>query len=238
MSFAIELNERQSNRILEQAMRRQAEVMLETKVGSENGPIIGEIVPAQTSTIGLKIKNEPGVLLDSLIGVFADGYIHMGECRYLFATHIIDVAPDGRHGRIILARPEALMVLQRRRFWRTQYAESSDVEITYEAGPLTQTVIGALCNISPGGMAVRLKGTQADSLLIGEAVRTRFELPNLNHVFRFDAVLCNKTPGAGAESVLLGLQFANLDREEQSNILLRSYLHGTNRATADREAAE
>jgi hypothetical protein len=238
MSFAIELNERQSNRILEQAMRRQAEVMLETKLGAENGPIMGEIAPGQTSTIGLRIKSDPGVLLDSLIGVFAEGYIHMGECRYLFSTHIIDVSPDGRYGRMTLARPQALMVMQRRRFWRTQYADSSNVEITYEAGPLTQTVIGALCNISPGGMAVRLKGTQADSLLIGETVRTRFELPNLNHVFRFDAVLCNKTPGSEAESVLLGLQFANLDRDEQSNILLRSYLHGENRTTAGRETGE
>ncbi|UCG33961.1 MAG: PilZ domain-containing protein [Phycisphaerales bacterium] len=238
MSFAIELNERQSNRILEQAMRRQAEVMLETKLGAENGPIIGEIAPGQAHTIGLKIKSDPGVLLDSLIGVFAEGYIQMGECRYLFSTHIIDVASDGRHGRMILARPQTLMVLQRRRFWRTQYAESSDVEISYEAGPLTQTVIGALCNISPGGMAVRLKGTQADSLLIGETVRTRFELPNLNHVFKFDAVLCNKTPGAEGEAVLLGLQFANLDRNEQAEVLLRSYLHGENRTTADREAGE
>lgn len=238
MSFAIELNERQSNRILEQATRRQAEVLLETRLGAESGPLVGELVPDHTSTIGLKLRNEPAVLLDNLIGVYAEGHIQMGECRYLFSTHVIDVVPSDRHGKMILARPQVIMVLQRRRFWRTQYADSSDVEIVYDTGANQEMVLGALCNISPGGMAVRLKASLAEGMLIGETVKTQFELPSLNHLFKFDAVLCNKTPGGNAEAVILGLQFAKPERSERCLALLRSYLRGENRATADRETNE
>ena len=238
MSFAIELNERQSNRILEQATRRQAEVLLETRLGAENGPLVGELVPDHTSTIGLKIRNDPGLLLDNLIGVYAEGHIQMGECRYLFSTHVIDVVPSEPHGKMILARPQAIMVLQRRRFWRTPYADSSDVEITYDTGASREMVIGALCNLSLGGLAVRLNASLADGLLIGETVQTHFELPALNHLFKFNAVLCNKTPGGNKESVILGLQFSNPERSERSLTLLRSYLRGENRTTVDREAHE
>ena len=196
------------------------------------------MVPDYSSTIGLKVKNDPGVLLDNLIGVYAEGHIQMGDCRYLFSTHVIDVIPGDGYGTMVLARPLAVMVLQRRRFWRTRHAESSDIEIVYDTGTSRETLIGALCNISPGGLAVRLNTPQADGLLIGETIKTQFELPRLDHLFKFDAVLCNKTPGGSKESVIIGLQFTNLERCERPLMLLRSYLRGEDRTAVDREANE
>jgi c-di-GMP-binding flagellar brake protein YcgR len=238
MSFAIELNERQSNRILEQAMRRQAEILIEARSGSGDGPITGEIVPDNSGDLALSVKNEPNVLLENLIGVYVEGHIQMGECRYLFSTHVIDVAPNEGHGKIVLRRPSVIMVIQRRRFWRTRYAESSDVEISYEVGSSRQTVFGGLCNISPDGLAVLVSTRLAEGMLIGETVRTQFELPGLNHLFKFDAILCNKTPGGDKESIILGLQFANPERSEKSLAILRNHLRGAGRIPADRGTGE
>ena len=63
MSFAIELNQRQSNRTLEQARRRQTEIMLETRAGTEDHPIVGELQPTETDELSLKIRSNPGIVI-------------------------------------------------------------------------------------------------------------------------------------------------------------------------------
>ena len=238
MSYAIELNKRQSNRIIEQALRRQAEIMLETRTAAEDEPLVGEIEQDQACTLALSLQRDPGVLLDNLIGVYTDGHLSMGESRYLFSTHIIDVTPNGRFGRLIVARPETVLVVQRRRFWRAQLAESSQVRVSYDTPDGPEAVLGSLCNISPGGLAMKLDQHQAEGLLIGETVQAHFVLPELDRTFNFEAIVCSKTPAGSPEAIILGVQFTNVEPTDQRVVALRNHLRGGQHTVAQEESQE
>lgn len=226
MSFAIELNKRQSSRTIEQAFRRHIEIMLETRAETENAPLVGELYASEPDELLLDIKSDPGIVLDNLIGVYVEAHFQLGEFRYLFSTHVADVTAGQGFGRLVLSRPETVMVLQRRRFWRSRFAASSEVRLISPSAQNQQpeTIVGDLCNISPDGLALRIETAQADGLLIGDTIQSQFQMPGLDHDFAFDAIVCNKTPGGTPESLLLGLQFTNLDRARKNVSLLQKYL--------------
>lgn len=238
MSFAIELNQRQSNRTLEQARRRQTEIMLETRAGTEDQPIVGELQYTETDELSLKVRSNPGIVPESLIGVYVEGHFQLGEFRYLFSTHIVDTRTEDGWGHLILARPEAVMALQRRRFWRTRFANSSDVKVVHHPDGRDEMMFGDLCNISPDGLAMRVLADEADALLIGDTIQTYFELPGLDHSFSFDAVICNKTPGGSKDVLVLGLQFTSLDCAEHDLMALRNHLRGETEYITEQEAGE
>jgi hypothetical protein len=238
MSFAIELNKRQSTRTLEQALRRQSEIMLEPRIAREGIPLVGTLLSGAEDSLEVEVTRDPEMLLDQLIGVYCEGHLQLGESRYLFSTYVIDVAPGQKHGRLVIQRPGAILVIQRRRFWRTRFAESSDISLHCESAAAQESMIGALCNVSPDGVAVRLTDRGAEELLIGDKVTTSFELPGLDYTFELDAVLCNKTPAGSPGTLILGLQFVGLDDMEDQLILLRNHLRNENRSGLRQEASE
>jgi len=159
MDFAIDLNPRQSARILEQAMRHRAEVILEPRVWPEDRtipcrlepppdgndphlryhPLI--LIPAltesaanegeQTSVHSLSPKeNMPD--WQELVGTYCDASINLSEHRYLFEADVIwveYVSEPSAGCRIYVSCPQCLQVAQRRRYRRITLAQSTQVEL-------------------------------------------------------------------------------------------------------------
>ncbi len=238
MSFAIELNKRQSTRTIEQALRRQVETTLEPRVEGGGEPLVGMLAQDRSELFTFDLARDPGRLLDRLVGAYCEGHFQLGESRYLFSTYVIDTVSGGRFGRLVVQRPETILVVQRRRFWRTRFAESSDVRPNFQVDGHEETVLGALCNVSPEGLAMRLSDRFADGMLIGDKMRAGFELPGLDYTFEFDAILCNKTPAGSPGALILGLQFSGLEEAEEQMILLRNHLRHENRAGMRQGAGE
>ncbi|HON68714.1 MAG TPA: PilZ domain-containing protein [Phycisphaerae bacterium] len=123
MSYAIDLNPRQSTRTLEQAIRQQVPVLIEPRVWGECCYLHGRLEPhgnpvdldlASVVTVAAlsredaagqhtSLKSTAGpsptatpVTVDDvreLVGTYVDVVVHLGEQRYLFSTDVIRVLP-------------------------------------------------------------------------------------------------------------------------------------------------
>lgn len=119
MSYAIDLNERQSTRTLEQAIRHQAAITLEPRIWSSEEVLPGHLVTS-TPVVPLgrrtyaaplvvaiapespepapdqppappKIDREAMDRCQTLIGTYCDAVLELGQNRYLFSTDVVCV---------------------------------------------------------------------------------------------------------------------------------------------------
>lgn len=148
MSYAIDLNQRQTARTLEQAVRYQASVMLEPRAwdGSEAvrcqleacelssqsrrlyaAPLVlvtcPDDAPADTTASGLSGRAAEAKIVERfspLIGTYCDGVIEMGENRYLFSADVTRVEPlgPGRPGARIYLTRPDVIQVAQRRRFR------------------------------------------------------------------------------------------------------------------------
>ena len=123
MSYAIDLNERQTARTLEQAVRHNAIVLLEPRIWSVGEVLRCRLEPSESPVPGRRLyaaplivvtcpEDEPAVTavggqtgraaeiqaverLSPLIGTYCDVTLQLGEHRYLFSTDVTHVEPAG-----------------------------------------------------------------------------------------------------------------------------------------------
>ncbi len=234
MSYAIDLNARQSARILEQALRHKAGVYLEPRIFNEDESLRGQIeaimpsgesslrpatlvvaLPAHADLANPADPAHPPVTLaelNLLVGTCCDGFISLGENRYLFDADVLRVDPVHEPpfiARVYLTRPDALQVMQRRRYSRFRPARSTQVELRWQKeNSELGGAISWLCNISPDGMACRIERRIGEQLWIGDRITLEFTLaPGEQNHYVIDSVLCSKTPGGTDDKMILGLQF-------------------------------
>lgn len=234
MSFAIDLNTRQSARTLAQAVRHQADVVLTPRV--EAGPAwiggrllrqdLPESKPAHS--IGLRIHitqvgepqepdpelppvPEPGA--EDWPGMYCDAVLRLGEHQYMFCADVLRIEPRDKPpqvGSIVtLSRPTRIQVAQRRRFCRFQPARSSQIELRWLREDGSDGVgVAWMCNISADGLACRTEQRIADQLLIGTEMRIEFRLAATDAAtLVMEAMLINKIPAGTESRTILGLQF-------------------------------
>ncbi len=237
MSYAIELNPRQSARTLEQAIRQQAQAVLEPRAwdGEEHlfcrleapgspleldaTPILAVSVLSRGETSihphGVEQKRPAPIGVDelhSLVGTYLDAVILLGEQRYMFSTDLLRVLPPAETEalpRVHLARPGILQVAQRRRFRRIKLSHSAQVDLTWiREGLGRMGGVGWLCNVSGEGIACRTEERIADMIWIGDELEVEFTLaPGDAERFRLQGVLVNKTPTGNLGKSILGIQF-------------------------------
>lgn len=207
MDYAIELGSQQSVRTLEQAVRYQATVLLEPATWPTNDGLKGRLVEAGPKALRVEITEPPMLALDSLVNVYCDGVLLLGQDRFLLNEHVIGAELQGDRWYVELARPARLLVCERRRFWRVRLAESSELRLTWDQDGASRSAVGQLCNISGEGLACLIDTPAAQSIRIGEEVLTTFELPGCETRFDLAAVLCSRTPAADREKTILGMQF-------------------------------
>ncbi len=255
MSYAIDLNPRQTTRIIEQALRHRAPVILEPRIfnddeslrgqfeaslpaGATNGRPASVVVTLLAPTPAQAAIEPPHITLQELnllVGTCCDGIMSLGESRYLFDADVVRVEPCAEPNmlaRVYLTRPESLQVMQRRRFSRFRPARSTQVELRWQKD--AQTLGGAiawLCNISPDGLACRTERRIAEQLWIGDRITLEFTLAaGENNHFVLDATLCSKTPGGTDDKTILGLQFTcDPGNETLSRAVERLRVHLQNR---------
>ncbi|MBI4580017.1 MAG: hypothetical protein HY718_09970 [Planctomycetes bacterium] len=237
MSYAIDLNPRQSARTLEQAVRQQAQVVLEPRVWADHQELLCRIEPpgnpleldmvpvlvlavlSRGETLVAPAGPEPPqarpVGLDELrglIGTYVDAVIWLGEHRYMFSSDLLRVLPAvgaGEPPRVHVTRPVALQVAQRRRFRRINLSHSAQVELTWEREGLGRMGgVAWLCNLSGDGLACRTEQRIADMLWIGDEMNVEFTLaPGDTERFQLRGALCSKTPTGNLGKCILGIQY-------------------------------
>lgn len=210
----IDLNVRQSMRILQQARRTGACVTISALSG---GPELrGHISSVSDGTLEIVVAGSipashglgPGSPCDAMFTVSS-------ECHG-FETVIRLAESKAGRTRVVLRRPDSVWVRQRRRFWRTAVRESSTVDLTF-AGE-TSSFGGTMFNISPDGLACRVDRVNADPLKVGDQLTARFVLDGEEESFSLVTELRGKTPAAGSEQTILRLQFVPWEISEQNRI--------------------
>jgi hypothetical protein len=234
MAYAIDLSPRQTTRTLEQAVRHQAETIIQPRIWADDQALNCRLINIETPK-GWRSRRQCLVLepvdetseetqeslqqihpdeaqINSLIGTYCDISLQLGENRYLFCADVIAVLAaheESTSNRLFLSRPEQIQVAQRRRFWRFRPAQSSRVDLSWtNSDETTGEGIGWLCNVSADGLACRVGSKEADLLGIGEEIKLSFCLaPGDQKRFAIDAVLCSKMPAGTEGAMILGLQF-------------------------------
>jgi hypothetical protein len=211
----IDLNPRQSNRVLEQALRGRARLELEVRARQSDEPVAGFLAGRDGQVLRIDLEAGTRSLpLHELIGAFCDVRIILSGQLYLFSTCITDVLDPGGPQRLLLAAPDTIHVANRRRFERRTLAGFSQVRL-WPADSKTP-YIGELCNISGDGLACRMiRGELDELLLVGDAVRVAFTLAGSGEDFDLPASVCNKTVTSDGQQLLLGLEYC-LDNDDHA----------------------
>ena len=215
MQALIDLNTRQSNRVLEQALRSHARLELEIRARHGDEPVAGFLAGRDGRVLRIDLEAGTRALpLHELIGAFCDVRIVLSGQLYLFSTCIADVLDPGGPQRLLLATPDTIHVANRRRFARRTLAGFSQVRL-WPAQSKTP-YIGELCNISGDGLACRMiRGELDELLLVGDAVRVAFTVAGTGEDFDLPASVCNKTVTTDGQQILLGLEYY-LGEDEQA----------------------
>lgn len=250
MSYAIDLNPRQSARTLEQAIRTRAQAAIEPRIWGvghhlqcrlepHGNPLDLDLVPVVTLAVlarcdaasaapAGRVEADRPLSIDDireLVGTYVDVVLHLGEQRYMFSTDVIRVLPAAIAGEppcLHASRPALLQVAQRRRFRRIKLSHSAQVDLRWIRDGMNMGGVGWLFNISGAGMACRTEERVAETLWIGEEVQMEFTLaPGDTERFRLKGTLCNKTPTGSLGKVILGVQFVADDANPESTDAVR-----------------
>ncbi|MEE8169236.1 MAG: PilZ domain-containing protein [Phycisphaerae bacterium] len=221
-----ELNSIDSQRILEEALARNAPVELHFPDGS------GPASVARSRVLSLDADqicvDQPGSDAGSrplTEGRALEAFIRVGEIQYSFSSRVLTA-----HCRVRLndrmdvpgmaiARPRCLTSRQRRDYFRVSLARLDSVSVEFHTAtrddsgtcPIdARRFRGKLQNISEGGFGVLLAPT-AGPLEVGACYFVGFELPGCDDAFLFLAELRFLRPIRDGSSVLAGLRLCMWD---------------------------
>lgn len=227
MKLALELSERQANRVLEQARRTQASVEIELRA-----------IPDRT--LSGRIESNQGVLLEialndgdarpslsGVIGAYCEARLELSDQYYVFETFVVDASEAPGAALMRLATPDCIQVMNRRRHERTNATIATQVRLAIPGQ--TAAAVGLMTNISTSGLAVSMPGTELDDLvLLGDEPIATFELPGFDGAYTIPVIVCNKSLSRDRRTLTLGLEFSpNAERPEQMRECkrLRAALH-------------
>lgn len=155
--------------------------------------------------------------------------------KFIFDTLVLALEPSrapGKGGRITVATPENLEVIQRRSYFRVSVPESMHVNVAlwHRAGKSLEDphcheyCAGRLVDISAGGLMVAIAkdncpgqshGHTWDSFRKGQFVGLRFTPMPYETPIMFNAQIRNLLPTADDQAVCLGLQMVGLEASRE-----------------------
>jgi c-di-GMP-binding flagellar brake protein YcgR len=207
MQLAIDLTPRQAARVVEQALRAQADLEVELRNLPDGDPLRGSLRGREGELLAVQVREEQLAFpLSVLIGAFCDVRTILSGELYMFTTYILDVIEEPPPGRFLIVIPETIQVANRRQFERTNATIASQIRLWNR---LQETpAIGLLADVSADGLACNLACTALDQMLaLSDELRVSFELAGFDEVFELPAVLCDKTLAPDKQQLRLGLQF-------------------------------
>ena len=205
MLATIDLTQRQAARVLAQALRTRVRLEIESR--SREGTISGSLASAENSTLCVELHDH-GVdtPLAGQIGSFCDVRAVLSGHLYLFSTCIVDVLESTVPQRLLLAVPDTMQIVNRRRFDRTIPQEH--IPLHMWPGGSQHPFVGTLTDIGPAGLGCQMPRRDLEHLLlIDDEVRVRFQLPAGGESFDLEAIVCVKSPSGDSEHLNVGLEF-------------------------------
>jgi hypothetical protein len=207
MELAIDLTPRQAARVLEQALRARADLEIEPRNLPGDEPLRGTLIGREGELLSVELRDgKLAVPLGVLIGAFCEVRTVLSEELYLFTSCVFDALDDSIPGRVLMVIPEAVQVVNRRQFERTNATVASQVRLWL--GGAQTPAVGLLANVSADGLACHLPSTDLDAMVsLGDRLRVSFELAGFDEVFELPAVVCNKALTRDQQQLSLGLKF-------------------------------
>jgi len=160
--------------------------------------------------------------------------------KFIFDTTVLALEPSGdpnQGGRITVANPETLEVIQRRSYFRVSVPKSMHVNVAvwHRAGqsldnPLShEYCAGQLVDISAGGMMLALPKKAApdkdhdqtwNSFKKGQFIGLRFTPLPYETPIMFNAQIRNVLPTADDQAVCLGVQMVGLEATSEGRKII------------------
>lgn len=221
MTTNIKLDIEESQQILENGIRTQSQLVLESPEFGEN-TINGYLISGDASALLMEITGQPAIALQRLANCRCDVRLY-SDRRYGFSAIIQAIPQWGKSCCLALTRPRTINLYERRRFLRAKLAPSTQVKIEWQANGVMHRHQATMLNISAEGLACRVEDDVAAVVQAGEQVRLQFDLPYCARIFDFQATLCNKTPASEGHTIL-GLHFETTPGAKEMLSTLRNHV--------------
>jgi len=200
MNWVSRLEPDKVDEVLEQAIRTQAQVVLEL-VGFKGATINGFIVSGDDQAILMEVTGRLPFPVGQLTEAGGEARLYMDK-RYSFAAKIRAVRKVGETLSLALNRPTAVGLVERRRFQRARLAPSSRVVLHWTRDGQAHQHVAVMLNVSVEGLACRLESAAASLLEPQTTLRVRFSLPGGSHRFDLPATVCNRTAASPGYTIL------------------------------------
>ncbi len=205
MKSAINLNADAANQAIENAVRTQAQIVLEAPAFGDV-TINGFLICGDNSALLIETTGRLPVPSHALVDTKCEVRVYTDQ-RYQFESVITSAPQWGDSRSIAISRPRAISVIERRRFLRAKLAPSTRVKLEWSHDGVNHRHVAAMLNVSPEGLACRLDDGAAAAIAGGGSIRAKFDVPGCDHSFDVESSICNKTP-ASEGCTILGLHFS------------------------------
>lgn len=157
--------------------------------------------------------------------------IKYGYGKFIFETTVIGLEPlpqPGGGGRIALAVPDRIEIVQRRSYYRVSVPEGLKVNVvvwhcgfdrTADNGPQKYWK-GRLIDISAGGLQLGLDSAFTTDFKQGQTIGLRFTPEPYQEPLMFNAQVRSVLPTAGGDRICLGLQIVGLEASVEGQATL------------------
>lgn len=233
MSFSFELNDRQSARVIEQAIRTGAAMRLEPQHANGGEALSVQLTECDDQCLTFRLPGGQAARDCGLVpGQYCQIQFSLGGAMYLISVHVLDL--DQERACVRTSRPKMAQLLERRKFTRTRLAGRTPVHIRWLGED--RTAEASLFNVAGGGLAFKIGKEFADRILVGDVMEAAFELAGLPRRFPFKISICNKTVAGDNASVIVGAQFLEGPQYGQAGPLdeLRRFLAAREQAVFTR----
>lgn len=232
MHAAVKLDKDASGRAIENAIRTQAQIVLESQAFGET-TVNGFLICGDESALLMETTGSLIQSADRILNVRCEARLYADQ-RYRFSTVIKATPQWGNSRSIAIERPAAISVMDRRRFLRAKLAPSSKVALEWVRAGKTYRHVAVLLNISAEGLACRVDGDAALAIDRDDSIQVRFGFPNFGHQFNFSSGVSNKTP-ASEGCTILGLHFQRSPDAADDLRLLRDAVQNNQDMTTQAE---
>lgn len=204
MQFCYELTDRQSARVIEQAIREEVTIRLDPHYSSGLEPFGVRLVAEEAEHLMFRILEDQGDAGQGLMpGQYCQAQFSLAESVYLLSVYVVELKQAEQLLRT--GRPKLVQILERRRFIRSGVAAPTTLTLRWLTEDRQTTA--PLFNVGGGGLAFRVPKDVSDAIAIGDVLQVSFELPGLPRQFDLKINICNKTVASDEQSVIIGSQF-------------------------------
>jgi hypothetical protein len=232
MHATVKLDKDASRRAVENAIRTQAQIVLESQAFGET-TVNGFLICGDESALLLETTGSTDLSAERILNARCEARLYADQ-RYRFSTVIKAVPQWGNSRSIAIERPTTISVMDRRRFLRARLAPSSEVTLEWVRAETTHRHVAVLLNISAEGLACRIDAGAALAIDRDDAIQVRFGFPNVGHQFNLGSTVSNKT-AASEGCTILGLQFERSPDVADDLRLLRDAVQNNQQATTQSE---